>query len=182
MEHERLQDWFSRAKAHKLGLSHEQVPILIAADRVGSSLGHTPPALNVDNVKNVLQPVVAPDALLNSDANCCNPPVAEVLSIAHQSINLSVGDAPGGPCTYRRPTTAIASLRASCGTSAEPPPSSSTAISDGSIPSNSMINLRLERTLKRRWPRHAHDLRIEPKAKLRVSLLQSHFAFTDNAT
>ncbi len=64
-------------------------PILVAADRAGETLSHTLPALNVDSVKEGLEPVVAPDALLVSDANRCYPPVAAVLDIPHESINAS---------------------------------------------------------------------------------------------
>ena len=56
-------------KTRKRGLSREQVPILVAADRGGVTLSHTLPVLNADKVKEVLEPVLAPDALLVSDAN-----------------------------------------------------------------------------------------------------------------
>ena len=79
-------------KARKRGLSREQVPILVAADRGGETLSHTLPALNADNVKAVLKPVLAPDALLVSDANRCYPPVAAALDIPHESINASAGE------------------------------------------------------------------------------------------
>ena len=79
-------------KARKRGLSREQVPILVAADRGGETLSHTLPALNADNVKAVLEPVLAPDALLVSDANRCYPPVAAALDIPHESINASAGE------------------------------------------------------------------------------------------
>ena len=79
-------------KAKKRGLSREQVPILVAADRGGATLSHTLPALNADSVKEVLKPVLAPDALLVSDANRCYPPVAAALDIPHESINASAGE------------------------------------------------------------------------------------------
>lgn len=79
-------------KARKRGLSREQVPILVAADRTGGTLSHTLPALNADNVKDMLEPVVAPDALLVSDANRCYPPVAAALDIRHESVNASAGE------------------------------------------------------------------------------------------
>ena len=79
-------------KAKKRGLSREQVPILVAADRGGATLSHTLPALNADSVKDVLEPVLAPDALLVSDANRCYPPVAAALDIPHESINASAGE------------------------------------------------------------------------------------------
>ena len=46
-------------KARKRGLSREQVPILVAADRAGATLSHTLPALNANSVKEALEPVVA---------------------------------------------------------------------------------------------------------------------------
>ena len=79
-------------KARKRGLSREQVPILVAADRAGATLSHTLPALNADSVKEVLEPVVARDALLVSDANGCYPPAAAQLAIPHESINRSAGE------------------------------------------------------------------------------------------
>ena len=79
-------------KAKKRGLSREQVPILVAADRGGETLSHTLPALTADSVKDVLEPVLAPDALLVSDANHCYPPVAAALDIPHESINASAGE------------------------------------------------------------------------------------------
>ena len=56
-------------KARKRGLSREQVPVLVAADRAGATLSQTLPALNAKSVKEALEPVVARDALLVSDAN-----------------------------------------------------------------------------------------------------------------
>ena len=79
-------------KAQKPGLSREQVPILVAADRGGETLSHTLPALNADSVKEVLEPVLAPDVLLVSDADRCYPPVAAALDIPHESINASAGE------------------------------------------------------------------------------------------
>ena len=79
-------------KAKKRGLSREQAPILVAADRAGETLSRTLPALNADRVKEVLEPVLAPDALRVSDANRCYPPVAAALNIPHESINASAGE------------------------------------------------------------------------------------------
>ena len=79
-------------KARKRGLSREQAPILVAADCGGETLSHTLPALNADNVEEVLEPVLAPDALLVSDANRCYPPVAATLDVPHESINTSAGE------------------------------------------------------------------------------------------
>ena len=79
-------------KAQEPSLSREQVPVLVAADRGGETLSHTLPALNADSVKEVLEPVLAPNALLVSDSNRCYPPVAAALEIPHESINASAGE------------------------------------------------------------------------------------------
>ena len=79
-------------KARKRGLSREQVPVLVAADRAGATLSQTLPALNAKSVKEALEPVVARDALLVSDANRCYPPVAAALDIPHESINGAAGE------------------------------------------------------------------------------------------
>ena len=79
-------------KARKRGLSREQVPILVAADRTGATLSHTLPALNADSVREALEPVIARDALLVSDASGCYPPAAAALTIPHESINRSAGE------------------------------------------------------------------------------------------
>ena len=79
-------------KARKRGLSREQVPILVAADRAAATLSHTLPALNTDSVKQALESVVARNALLVSDASRCHPPVAAALDIPHESINGGAGE------------------------------------------------------------------------------------------
>ena len=56
-------------KARKRGLSREQVPVLVAADRTGETLSCTLPILNAKSVTEALEPVVARDASLVSDAN-----------------------------------------------------------------------------------------------------------------
>ena len=79
-------------KARKRGLSREQVPVLVAADRTGETLSCTLPILNAKSVTEALEPVVARDALLVSDANRCYPPVAAALDIPHETINRSAGE------------------------------------------------------------------------------------------
>ena len=79
-------------KAHKRGLSREQVPVLVAADRTGETLSCTLPILNAKSVTQALEPVVARDALLVSDANRGYPPVAAALDIPHETINRSAGE------------------------------------------------------------------------------------------
>ena len=79
-------------KARKRGLSREQVPILVAADRGGATLSRTLPKLDADSVKRALAPVIAPDALLVSDAGRCHRPAAAALGILHQSVTRSAGE------------------------------------------------------------------------------------------
>ena len=81
-------------KAKKRGLSREQAPVLVAADRGGATL--TLPMLNADSVKKALKPVLAPDALLVSDANRCYPPVAAARpSRMHQRLGWRAGPGCG---------------------------------------------------------------------------------------
>jgi len=61
-------------KASKLGLSHEQVPILMAADRSGATVSAILPA--------VLQPILDLDALLVTDGCTSYPPCAAAMSYA----------------------------------------------------------------------------------------------------
>src|SRR5512147_519677 len=44
-------------KATRRGLSSEQVPILVAADRTGATISSILPAVNADTIKDVLAPV-----------------------------------------------------------------------------------------------------------------------------
>ena len=113
-------------KARKRGLSREQVPILVAADRTGATLSHTLPALDADSVREALEPVIARDALLVSDASGCYPPAAAPsLMRASTAPPASVCAAP---CTSRRSTAATARSRGFCEPSAASPPRTSTAI------------------------------------------------------
>ena len=58
----------------------------------GATLSHTLPALNADSVREALEPVIARDALLVSDANRCYLPVTAALDIPHESINRSADE------------------------------------------------------------------------------------------
>ena len=69
-----------------------QAPVLVAPGRAGATLDHTLPALNAESVKEVLEPVVARDALLVSDASRRYRPVAAALDIPHESIDDDVGE------------------------------------------------------------------------------------------
>ena len=79
-------------KAGKRGLSREQVPVLAAADPGGATLSRTLPIVNADSLKEALEPVIAPDALLVSDASRSYPPAPATLAIRHETVNLSAGE------------------------------------------------------------------------------------------
>ena len=79
-------------RACKRDCSCEQVPVLIAADRAGTTLSRTLPAFNADEIKKVLDPVVARDVLFITDANSCYPSVAAALDVRHECIDASAGE------------------------------------------------------------------------------------------
>lgn len=79
-------------RAHKRGLSHEQVPILVAADRSGATVSAVLPSVSADALRDVLEPVVEKDALLISGGCTSYPPCAAALGINHEALNLSAGE------------------------------------------------------------------------------------------
>ena len=79
-------------KAMKRGLSHEQVPILVAADRSGNSVTAVLPSVYADAIKAVLEPVLGKDALLVTDGYTSYPPCAAALGVSHEALNLSAGE------------------------------------------------------------------------------------------
>ncbi len=58
----------------------------------GATLSRTLPKLDADSVKRALAPVIAPDALLVSDAGHCHRPAAAALGILHESVTRSAGE------------------------------------------------------------------------------------------
>ena len=79
-------------KATKRGLSKEQVPVLIAADRSGNTICSTLPELNSEQITAVLEPVLAKDALLVTDGGTYYPKAAERLGVNHEDIIVSAGE------------------------------------------------------------------------------------------
>lgn len=79
-------------KAAKRGLSDEQVPVLVAADRSGATVSAVLAKVNADTLAAALAPVVDKDALLVSDACSSYPPCAAALGISHEKLNQSVGE------------------------------------------------------------------------------------------
>ncbi len=79
-------------KAKKRGLSGEQVPILVAADRSGATISAVLPAVTADALRAVLLPVVDKDALLVTDGCTSYPPCAAALGVSHEVLNQSGGE------------------------------------------------------------------------------------------
>ena len=76
-------------KASKRGLSDEQVPILVAVDRSGTTTCSVLPSVTADNVQSVLED---DDILPVTDGNNVYPPCAKSLGIKHEALNQSAGE------------------------------------------------------------------------------------------
>jgi transposase-like protein len=79
-------------KASKPGLSNEQVPVLMAADRNGTTVSAILPVVNADAIEDVLSPVLNKDALLVTDGARVYPLCADKLGVSHETLNLSAGE------------------------------------------------------------------------------------------
>src|SRR3954451_1448338 len=79
-------------KAAKRGLSREQVPILVAADRTGSTVTAVLPAVSAIAIQAVLEPTVGPAVLLVTDGASYFPPAAVALGISHEALVQSAGE------------------------------------------------------------------------------------------
>ena len=79
-------------KAKKRGLSHEQAPVLVAADRNGATFSAVLPAVSATALRNALEPVLKKDTLLVTDGGTSYPPCAAALDISHEVLNLSLGE------------------------------------------------------------------------------------------
>ena len=79
-------------KASKRGLSHEQVPVLVAADRSGTTVSEVLPAVNADTLKAVLEPSVDTDIVLVSDSKSSYRPCAAAMGVRHEALKLSAGE------------------------------------------------------------------------------------------
>lgn len=73
-------------RASKRGLSAEQVPVLVAADRGGNTVSAILPQVTAQAISDVLRPVIAKDALLVTDAASVFAPCAATLGISHQAL------------------------------------------------------------------------------------------------
>lgn len=84
-------------KASKRGLSHEQVPVLVARDRSGQSADFI---LEVDNSRQAaqkLKPLVAKDAIFCTEGDAIMRATARKLGVRHHAVNVSAGIRVDGP-------------------------------------------------------------------------------------
>ena len=79
-------------KATKRGLSHEQVPILVAADRSGAVVSAVLPVDSAEAIRAVLDPVLSKDALLVTDGGTALACCATGMKVSHEVMNQSAGE------------------------------------------------------------------------------------------
>lgn len=84
-------------RASKRGRSPEQVPILVATDRSGTTVSQVIPNVSAEALSASLGPVLAPDAILVTDGHAAYPPCAKALGVQHEAANLSAGQRVRGP-------------------------------------------------------------------------------------
>lgn len=83
-------------KAGKPGLSDEQIPVLIARDRLGATTDAVLPDRSANAIKAVLGPVVDKSAILVSDGAKAYRAFADAARILHVELNLSAGERTWG--------------------------------------------------------------------------------------
>ena len=79
-------------RAGKRGLSKEQVPVLVAADRSGATVSARLPAVSADALRGVIEPAAGGDIVLVSDGHRAYPPCAAAMGVRHEALNLSGGE------------------------------------------------------------------------------------------
>jgi transposase-like protein len=84
-------------KASRRGLSHEQVPVLVARDRSGVTMDCIVPMANTKTLSAALKPFVPSDAVLCTDGSKSLAGVARALGVEHHAINVSAGIRVDGP-------------------------------------------------------------------------------------
>jgi transposase-like protein len=78
--------------ASKRGLSKEQVPILVAADRSGTTFTRVLPDTTAATIETHLATAIEPDALLVTDAAPFFPPCARSLGLTHEPLDHKAGE------------------------------------------------------------------------------------------
>ena len=76
-------------KASKRGLSDEQVPVLVVADRSGATVSAVLPAVNADTLRAVIKPIVDEGIVLVTDGHRACPRCAAAIGAHHEALNLS---------------------------------------------------------------------------------------------
>ena len=122
-------------KASKRGLSDEQVPVLVAADRSGTTISEVLPAVNAETLQAVLEPVLDTDIVLVSDGHGSYPPCAAAMGVRHEALNLSAGERVRDAFHIQTVNSRHSQLKGFLRRIAASPRSTWTAICDGSISS-----------------------------------------------
>jgi transposase-like protein len=78
-------------KAAKRGLSHEQVPVLVARDRSGATMDCVLQATDAATLAAALKPFVPADVVLCTDGSNALAAAARQLGVEHHAVNLSAG-------------------------------------------------------------------------------------------
>jgi transposase-like protein len=78
--------------AKKRGLSKEQVPILVAADRSGTTFTSVLPDTTAVTITAQLKTAIEPDALLVTDGAPFFPPAARTLGVSHAPLDQKAGE------------------------------------------------------------------------------------------
>ena len=84
-------------KASKRGVSGEQVPVLVARDRSGSTADFILNIVDKTHVSAVLKPLLAQDAILCTDSSKTLAAAAKDIGVMHHPVNLSAGIRVDGP-------------------------------------------------------------------------------------
>lgn len=84
-------------RAAKRGLSHEQVPVLVARDRAGVTADCVLKATDATTMAAALKPFVPADAVLCTDGSKALAGVARTLGVEHHAVAVSAGVRVDGP-------------------------------------------------------------------------------------
>lgn len=79
------------SSASKRGLSKEQVPVLVARDRSGSTADFILAADGKANIVAALKPILASDAILCTDGSSVLAAAAKEIGVTHRPVNVSAG-------------------------------------------------------------------------------------------
>jgi transposase-like protein len=76
-------------KAAKRGLSHEQVPVLVARDRAGVTMDCVLKAMDMTTLSAALKPFLTKDVVLCTDGSPALASAARHMGVEHHAVNLS---------------------------------------------------------------------------------------------